>query len=47
MKNTYTFGRKPAQRNYTIDDLCFPYPEQSTKMHAGEEGKLFEQLDRL
>ncbi|MBT8434873.1 MAG: 3-methyl-2-oxobutanoate hydroxymethyltransferase [Gammaproteobacteria bacterium] len=21
MKDTYTFGRKPAQRNYTIDDL--------------------------
>ena len=109
MRDTYTFGRKPAQRNYTIDDLralkgsgnagdaiflfmsdiCgesesppkhahafgdlaplhqkmyqervaalkkfhaestemrFPYPELSIMMHAGEEEKLLETLDKL
>jgi hypothetical protein len=47
MRNTYTFGRKPAQRNCTIEEMRFPYPEQSIMMHAGEEEKLLEQLDKF
>jgi len=72
MKDIYTFGRKPAQRNYSIGDLAplheemyrqrvaalkafhaevtqmnFPYAEQSIGMHAGEEKKLPEALDKL